>query len=115
MTIIISTDLSTYSYLIGQHSYVPVELLLGRSPIMTNQETIDPLRRQHLDLREEHIVTPEGRTRVFINDGESPLIWLARRKGRDGKALIAPHQLLAGERLRLDFTRAHLMPRTTTN
>ena len=82
---------------------------------MTVQDTIDPLRRQHLDLREEQIMTPEGRTRVLINDGESPLIWLARRKGRDGKALIAPHQLLAGERLRLDFTRAHLMPRTTTN
>jgi hypothetical protein len=29
--------------------------------------------------------------------------------------MIAPHQLLAGERLRTDFTRAHLMPRTTSN
>jgi hypothetical protein len=29
--------------------------------------------------------------------------------------LIEPHQLLAGERLRADFTRAHLMPRTTSN
>jgi hypothetical protein len=29
--------------------------------------------------------------------------------------LIAPHQLQAGERLRADFTRAHLMPRTTSN
>jgi hypothetical protein len=76
---------------------------------------IDPLRQQHLHLHEEQIVTPDGRRRVLINDAESPLLWLARRKGRDGKALIAPHQLLAGERLRLDFTRAHLMPRTTTN
>ncbi len=29
--------------------------------------------------------------------------------------MIAPHQLQAGERLRADFTRAHLMPRTTSN
>jgi Domain of unknown function (DUF6456) len=41
--------------------------------------------------------------------------WLARRRGRDGRALIAAHQLQAGERLRADFTRANLMPRTTSN
>jgi hypothetical protein len=29
--------------------------------------------------------------------------------------LIEPHQLQAGERLRADFTRANLMPRTTSN
>ena len=31
------------------------------------------------------------------------------------RPLIAAHQLQAGERLRADFTRAHLMPRTTSN
>ena len=29
--------------------------------------------------------------------------------------MIEPHQLQAGERLRAEFTRAHLMPRTTSN
>jgi hypothetical protein len=29
--------------------------------------------------------------------------------------MIESHQLQAGERLRVDFTRAHLMPRTTSN
>ncbi|MGB6349296.1 MAG: DUF6456 domain-containing protein [Pseudolabrys sp.] len=43
------------------------------------------------------------------------MAWLARRRGRDGRALIDAHQLQAGERLRADFTRAHLMPRTTSN
>jgi hypothetical protein len=43
------------------------------------------------------------------------LAWLARRRGRDGRPLIEPHQFLAGERLRADFTRAHLMPPTTSN
>jgi hypothetical protein len=52
---------------------------------------------------------------VLIDEQESPLGWLARRRGRDAKALIAPHQLQAGERLRADFTLAQLMPRTTSN
>jgi hypothetical protein len=52
---------------------------------------------------------------VLVDQQESPLAWLARRRGRDGKALIGPHQLQAGERLRADFTMAHLMPRTTSN
>jgi hypothetical protein len=43
---------------------------------------------------------------VLIDEQESPLGWLARRRGRDAKALIAPHQLQAGERLRADFTLA---------
>ena len=50
-----------------------------------------------------------------MDEAESPLAWLARRKGRDGRALIEPVQLLAGERLRAEFTRAQLMPRITSN
>src|SRR5690348_11055026 len=81
----------------------------------TCQTEIDPLRRQHLDVHEHTIATEHGRATVTIDDNESPLAWLARRKGRDGRALIEAHQLQAGERLRADFTRAHLMPRTTSN
>jgi hypothetical protein len=76
---------------------------------------IDPLRLQHLRLAEAEILTPEGRTAVSIDEAESPLAWLARRRGRDGRPLIEPHQFLAGEALRADFTRARLMPRTTSN
>ena len=50
-----------------------------------------------------------------MDAAESPLVWLARRKGRDGRALIEPVQLQAGERLRADFTRAQMMPRITAN
>ncbi|WAC27301.1 DUF6456 domain-containing protein [Ancylobacter sp. SL191] len=53
--------------------------------------------------------------RVEIDLDESPLGWLARRRGRDGKAFIAPAQLLAGERLRVDFTRAQMTPRLTAD
>lgn len=76
---------------------------------------IDPLRAQHLALAARMAVVPDGLARVLVDEGESPLMWLARRKGKDGQALIAPHHLLAGERLRSDFTCAHLMPRTTSN
>ena len=76
---------------------------------------IDAFRKRHLALGERRIATELGHASVTVDEAESPLAWLARRRGRDGRALIAPHQLQAGERLRADFTRAHLMPRTTSN
>jgi hypothetical protein len=40
--------------------------------------------------------------------------WRAGR-GRDSRALIARHKLLAGELVRAEFTRAQLMSRTSSN
>ena len=77
--------------------------------------TIDAFRSQHLDVAERQIATEYGRSNVTIDESESPLAWLARRRGRNGRALIEPHQFQAGERLRADFTCAHMMPRTTSN
>lgn len=77
--------------------------------------TIDPFLGQHLEITHDDIQTPAGRSRVAMDAAESPLAWLARRKSRDGRALIEPVQLQAGERLRADFTQAHLMPRITAN
>jgi len=76
---------------------------------------IDPFRLQHMQVRQAAVETDDGRASVLLDEGESPLAWLARRRGRDGRPFIEPHQLLAGERLRADFTRAHMMPRTTSN
>ena len=76
---------------------------------------IDRFRGQHLAVAQRQIVTELGRACVIVDEAESPLAWLARRRGRDGRALVEPHQLQAGERLRAEFTRAHLMPRTTSN
>lgn len=45
---------------------------------------------------------------------ESPLGWLARRKGRDGQPMVDEVQLAAGERLRAEFTRAGLTPQITS-
>lgn len=76
---------------------------------------LDPFVGQHLNLTCEEIQTAAGRTAIAVDANESPLAWLARRKRRDGRALIEPIQLQAGERLRADFTRAQLMPRITAN
>jgi hypothetical protein len=78
---------------------------------------IDQYRAQHLSLvdgaghERGHEIGPGAK----FNESESPLIWLARRKGTDGRPLIESHQLQAGERLRVDFTLAQMMPRTTSN
>lgn len=76
---------------------------------------VDEFRSQHLALGLQRIETGHGPAHVTVDESESPLVWLARRRGRDGRALIAPYQLQAGERLRSDFTRAHMMPSTTSN
>jgi len=76
---------------------------------------IDPLRARHLGLGRRKIETPQGAAEVTVNDAESPLAWLARRTGRNGRALIEPVELAAGERLRSDFTLAQLMPRVTSS
>lgn len=76
---------------------------------------VDTFRARHLDLAMHDIMTEDGVARVLMNDSESPLAWLARRKGRDGRAMIEPMQFVAGEKLRADFTRAQLTPRVTSN
>jgi hypothetical protein len=76
---------------------------------------VDRFRAQHLVLAQRQVLTDDGRTNVVVDETESPLSWLASRRGRDGRALIEAHQLEAGERLRADFTRANLMPRITSD
>jgi hypothetical protein len=76
---------------------------------------IDSFRAQHLDLATREIMTETGAISVLVNDGESPLAWLARHKGRDGRTMISPNQFIAGEKLRADFTRGHLSPRVTSD
>lgn len=80
-----------------------------------SDDGVGAFRAQHLDLSTRDLMTEDGMTQVVVNDSESPLAWLARRKGRDGRAMIGPSQFIAGERLRADFTRAHLTPRVTSS
>jgi len=78
-------------------------------------DIVDPFRARHLALSTREIMTEAGSATVTVNDSESPLAWLARRKGRDGRAMISQSQFIAGEKLRADFTRGHLTPRVTSN
>lgn len=56
-----------------------------------------------------------GLREVSVNEGESPIGWLRRRKGSDGKPLLSAAAYDAAERLREDFTKAQLMPRVTAD
>ena len=47
---------------------------------------------------------------LLIDDVETPLAWLARRRGRDGAPLLAAELFQAGERLRRDFDLARTLP-----
>jgi hypothetical protein len=90
----------------------------GRARIRREASTIgeiDPFRAQHLSLARRLVATPDGHADVAFDEAESPLAWLARRKGRDGQPLIQDVQLQAGERLRDDFTHANLTPRVTSS
>lgn len=71
-------------------------------------------RQQHQNVRpSEQAVS--GAAAVMLNDSESPLAWLRRRKNRDGTPMLDDVRFMAGERLRADLTRARTMPRVTAN
>lgn len=76
----------------------------------------DAFREQHQLRRHKLEDMGSGTKRsVLVNDGESPLGWLRKRKGRNGAPLIDEHQYAAGERLRYDFFQAQMTPSITTN
>lgn len=70
-----------------------------------------PFARQHQEEAERVLVEPEGRRKVRVNAGETPLGWLAKRKDPDGKPFLSPSEVAAGERLREDFEMAQMGPR----
>lgn len=70
---------------------------------------------QHRSPETAIVENDDGRHSVTVNAAESPLAWLRRRKGADGRPLLDAAQFQAGERLRSDFTRGQMMPRITAN
>lgn len=87
----------------------------SRRPPAFDGATAATFRNSHLALARRKIMTDLGPAEVTVDRAESPLAWLACRRGRDGRPLLAAHQFIAGERLRADFTVAQLMPRMTTD
>jgi hypothetical protein len=86
----------------------------GRARLRRELATADPFQSQHSVRRPELRNGTGGQPHlVMVNDAESPLAWLAKRKDKSGTALITPQQVAAGERLRADYTYAAMTPRMT--
>jgi hypothetical protein len=75
----------------------------------------DRFAAQHQDRGHVALDEEDGRRMVLVNRDESPLAWLRRHKGRDGRPMIDANEFAAGERFRSDYTRAQIMPRVTAN
>jgi hypothetical protein len=90
---------------------------LARLAAASSGDDLGSFRSQHFAIT-QRAGNPEadaGGRGVVINEAESPLAWLARRKGRDGQPMVTSAQFQAGERLRADFTFAQLTPRMTVD
>jgi hypothetical protein len=70
-----------------------------------------PLNHEHRNFQ----VSLVEQELVVSNNDESPLTTLANRKMPNGTVFLHPDEFDAGERIRSDFTRAMLMPRTSAN
>ncbi|MDP3068557.1 MAG: DUF6456 domain-containing protein, partial [Methylocystis sp.] len=73
----------------------------------------EPFRAQHASYALRQLEKAARPT--LVNDAESPLAWLARRKDRDGRTFLDAAQLEAGERFRRDIEQAQLLQRVTAN
>lgn len=83
----------------------------GPQPGMAEAASV--FARQHQVTGRRRIVEDGTARDLVVNLGETPLGWLARRRGPDGKAFLEPGEIAAGERLREDFERAQMGPRIT--
>ncbi len=93
---------------------------LGRNWVARAAASVDPFRSQH-QLQGVRMIDGRGAgtstamTPMRVNLAETPLGWLRKRKGADGKPLISETQFEAGEKLRSDFSLAQMTPRVTAN
>jgi hypothetical protein len=75
----------------------------------------EAFRLQHGAIRIAAGTFPDRPAEAWIDEAESPLAWLHRRKGPKGGRMLDEAEFRAGERLRLDFTKGGLMPSVTSN
>ncbi len=93
---------------------VPTET--GRALVRRSLAGADGYAAQHQERGKVVVDDPGiGSIMVTVNHDESPLSWLRRRKGADGRPLIDAAEFAAGERLRSDYTRGCILPRVTAN
>jgi hypothetical protein len=75
----------------------------------------EPFRNQHAEIELVTIDGPDGWSTVSVNNAESPLAQLMRRKTHNGAAFLTDKEFAAGEKLRADYTRGQIMPRLGAN
>ena len=85
----------------------------GAAWLRRRQAGGDAFRQQHQCQKQVQRKIDGVRRKVRVNEAESPLSWLRKRKSRSGTPLISEVQYQAGERLRADFWRAQMTPRVT--
>jgi hypothetical protein len=75
-------------------------------------EAATPFQHQHREMGERLFADPETGEpgALAVNLGESPIGWLARRKGPDGRPFLTPEEVDAAEKLRADFEAAQIGP-----
>jgi hypothetical protein len=85
----------------------------GRARLRRTTGSAADFRRQHGEIAVRRL--DESGATGLVDEAESPLAWLARRRDKDGRAYLSPARVAAGERLRADFTVARMMPTVTSN
>ncbi len=121
--IIANTPVSAGDELVAQGfarwtAHLPPRLALtaegaGAARRLAAPADVGPYRAQHGDLVMRAL--EPGARPVAVDEAESPLGWLARRKGRDGAPLLNSAQVEAGERFRRDVEIAQIRQRVTSD
>jgi len=87
----------------------------GKAFLRRKLARADAFRQQHQERAIETTEIEGVRKPALVDEAESPLGWLRRRKDKTGQPLIDAAQFEAGERLRRDFHYAGLTPRVTAS
>jgi len=87
----------------------------GRAFLRRKLARTDEFRQQHQQRAVETAEIEGVRKPALVDEAESPLGWLRRRKDKSGQPLIDAAQFEAGERLRRDFFYAGMTPRVTAS
>lgn len=74
---------------------------------------LEPFRAQHMEIGVR--ILDAGGPALMVDESESPLAWLARRKDRNGQPYINAAQFAAGHRFGRDVACAQILPRVTSD